>query len=66
MPALQTAAARFLMEEKAVSSIEYALLAVLIGIASMGVLTQLSGQVHNLYTVICAAVTSAVSGSAGC
>ena len=63
---IQTAVARLLTEQDAVSSTEYALLAVLIGVASAVVLALLSANVHQLYAEICAAVTSAVSGNARC
>jgi Flp pilus assembly pilin Flp len=61
MSFIQTALTRFVTEQDAVSSTEYALLAVLIGVASTVVLALLSANVHQLYAEICAAVTSAVS-----
>ena len=66
MSFIRTALTRFVTEQDAVSSTEYALLAVLIGVASAVVLALLSANVHQLYAEICAAVTSAVSGNARC
>ena len=66
MSFIRTAVARFVSEQHAVSSTEYALLAVLVGVASAVALTLLSGNVHHLYIEVCKVVASTVSGNARC
>jgi Flp pilus assembly pilin Flp len=58
--------AQFLREQQAVTSLEYALLSVLIAVTCVATLSVLSGNVSALYTTICQAVSTAISGAPAC
>ena len=57
---------RFFREEHAVTSVEYAMLAVLITTVCAAAVTALSSNLLNLYTTVCKAVSNAVFGSPIC
>jgi Flp pilus assembly pilin Flp len=56
----------FLREEHALTSVEYAMLAVLVATVCLATLSSLSTNLLNLYTVVCNAVSSVASGSPSC
>ena len=57
---------RFFSEEHAVTSVEYAMLAVLIGSVCATTVTALSTNVLDLDTTVCKAVSNAAFGSPIC
>ena len=60
------ACAQFLREQQGVTSLEYALLGVLIAVTCVATLSVLGGNVAALYTNICNAVSTAISGAPAC
>jgi len=57
---------RFLSEEHALTSVEYAMLAVLIGTVCATTVTALGTNVLDLYTTVCKAVSNVAFGSPIC
>ena len=57
---------RFLSEEHAVTSVEYAMLGVLIATVCVTAVTAVGTNLLNLYTTVCNAVSSAAFGSPIC
>jgi len=57
---------RFFSEEHALTSVEYAMLAVLIGTVCATAVTALSTNLLDLYTTVCNAVSNAAFGSPIC
>ena len=66
MRKLIRACAQFLREQQAVTSLEYALLGVLIAVSCVATLSVLGGNVGALYTTICKSVSTAISGAPAC
>jgi pilus assembly protein Flp/PilA len=60
------ACAQFLREQQAVTSLEYALLGVLIAVTCVATLSVLGGNVGALYATICNSVSAAISGAPAC
>jgi Flp pilus assembly pilin Flp len=58
--------ARFLRDQQAVTSLEYALLSVLIGVTCVATLSVLGGNVAALYIAVCKSVSTAISGTPAC
>jgi Flp pilus assembly pilin Flp len=63
---LSSICARFLREQQGASSMEYALLGILIAVTCVATLSILSDNVSALYTAICTAVSIAISGAPAC
>lgn len=57
---------RFFRHESGVTSIEYALLGSLIAVACVLTVAAVGGNAATLYTSVCRAVTTAVSGAPSC
>ena len=57
---------RFSRHESGVTSIEYALLGCLIAVTCALTVAAVGGNAGTLYTSVCRAVTTAVSGAPGC
>lgn len=58
--------AQFLRDQQAVTSLEYALLGVLIAVTCVATLSVLGGNVAALYTAVCKSVSTAISGAPAC
>jgi len=57
---------KFLRDEEAVTSIEYAMIGALIAVVCVGAVNTVGTNVIEIYTVICNTVSQAVSGAPGC
>ena len=57
---------QFADEESGVTSIEYALLGSLIAVVCTVTVAAVGGNVGNLYTSVCRAVTTAIAGAPAC
>ena len=66
MNELSATFSRFLVDEHGVTSLEYALVGVLIPVVCVAVLTLLGSRVHALYVPVCNAVSTAISGAPAC
>jgi pilus assembly protein Flp/PilA len=64
--ALPTKASEFLLDEQAVTSIEYALLAALIAMVCVAAVKTTGTNLSALYTDVCNKVTKAISGAQAC
>ena len=58
--------AQFLRDQQAVTSLEYALLSVLIAVSCVATLSVLGGNVAVLYATVCKSVSTAISGAPAC
>ena len=66
MRELLSNARRFLLDEHAVTSIEYALMASLIAMVCLGAVIATGTNLSVLYTNVCNKVTDAISGAPAC
>ncbi len=57
---------RMHVDQNGATSIEYALVGVLIAVVCVGAVVAIGGDVSGLYTRICREVTNAVSGAPAC
>jgi pilus assembly protein Flp/PilA len=64
--ALPSNASEFLLDEQAVTSIEYALLAALIAMVCVAAVKTTGTNLSALYTDVCSKVTEAISGAPAC
>jgi pilus assembly protein Flp/PilA len=64
--ALASTARKFLLDEHAVTSIEYALVGVLIAVACAFTVSAVGTEVGALYQNVCNRVTEAISGVPAC
>ena len=66
MYALPSKASDFLLDEQAVTSIEYALLAALIAMVCVAAVKTTGTNLSSLYTDVCNKVSDAISGAPAC
>jgi pilus assembly protein Flp/PilA len=64
--ALPSKASEFLLDEQAVTSIEYALVAALIAMVCVAAVKTTGTNLSSLYTDVCNKVTEAISGAPAC
>jgi len=60
------AIAGFIVREKGVTSIEYALIGALIAVVCVVSVTATGSNVNNLWTIVCNEVSTAISGAPAC